>query len=389
MDSRPGSFKVYFVPYLTAAILFIGGYFWGFHYLSQQPGFPASSETIRIWAPIVLVFIPTLLLRPLALRLVHKESQAPLTFNLLFSSALGMALPPLLWGMGYDLLYVVLAFVLGMVGVVYLLRQAAVKVPARTQVPISHNSPYHDAVPVHDDGHAYSHGTNGHSTPPPRFQPRRRAQNILYNFVPRQGYFVTPILIDINVVVFLLMSWQARSIFSYPMEMLLQWGADNGPLVVAGQYWRVLTSTFLHGGGLIHIFSNMYALMFAGIVLEPVLGIRRYTFMYLMAGIVASITSIVVHWNVVGTGASGAVFGMYGGLIALMVGKIPSPHLDRIAMGSMVFFVAYNLAFGMIPGIDNAAHIGGLVTGFLIGLLYLPGLRKQDRLQRQRIYGAD
>ncbi|HEY0273669.1 MAG TPA: rhomboid family intramembrane serine protease, partial [Chitinophaga sp.] len=182
---------------------------------------------------------------------------------------------------------------------------------------------------------------------------------------------------------FLLMAWQARSIFTFPMEMLMQWGADNGPAVVSGEYWRVLTCTFLHGGGIIHIFSNMYALMFAGIILEPVMGPRRYAFMYLAAGILASITSIVVHWNVVGTGASGAVFGMYGGLIALMVGKIPSPHLNRITMSSMVFFVAYNLAFGLIPGIDNAAHIGGLVTGFLIGMLYVPGLRKEARQRRE------
>lgn len=361
MQTKTGSFKVYFFPFLITAVLFIALYFFGLYELTGLQGFTLT-EDMLVWGPVLLVLLPCLLLRPRAKRLVHRESKNPLTGNILFASALAMALPLILLGMGYPLIYQGLGFVLGLVGVFYLMLQTEVK----DETPVE----------VHTQtGEPFQYRPHPEERP---LRPVRRRVGPWFYLRPRPGYFITPIIIDLNIIVFVIMAIQARALFGFSIETLMQWGANNGNAVlVQHQYYRLLAAVFVHGGGLIHIFSNMYALLFAGVVLEPVLGSKRYAIMYLLTGILASVTSILVHPDVVSSGASGAVFGMYGGLIALMVARISSPHIDRVTMSSMIFFVGYNLAFGLIPGIDNAAHIGGLVTGFIIGLIYVPSLRSK------------
>ncbi|PUZ23193.1 hypothetical protein DCC81_22620 [Chitinophaga parva] len=368
MQTKTGSFKVFFFPFLYTAVLFIALYIFGLYRLRNVPGI-AITEDMLVWGPVLLVVIPCLLLRPRAKRLVHRESKSTLTGNLLFAAALAMALPLVLMGMGYPPMYQALGFVLGLVGVFYLMLQTEVK---GTQAPVQVYS---------QGGEHFAYRPHPDERP---LRPVRPRANPLFFLRPRPGYFVTPIIIDLNILVFIIMVIRTGALFGFSSETLMQWGANNGyAVLIQHQYYRMLTAVFVHGGGLIHIFSNMYALLFAGVVLEPVLGAKRYAIMYLLTGIMASAVSIFIHPDVVSSGASGAVFGMYGGLIALMVARISSPHIDRVTMGSMIFFVGYNLAFGLIPGIDNAAHIGGLVTGFIVGLLYVPGLRKRIRGLRE------
>ena len=211
-------------------------------------------------------------------------------------------------------------------------------------------------------------------------KPDKEAQNEMQEFLdflrPKDGYFVTPILIYINIGIFLLMVIMGLGFISFKGQDLLNWGANYGPLIKNGEWWRLLTSTFLHGG-LIHLIANMYGLLFVGIFLEPLLGRKKYLTVYLLTGILASVTSILWYDAIVSVGASGAIFGLYGIFLALLLTKVYPPDFTKAFLISTAIFIGYNLLMGLTGGIDNAAHIGGLLSGFAIGLVLYPILKRQ------------
>ncbi|HSY60504.1 MAG TPA: rhomboid family intramembrane serine protease [Cytophaga sp.] len=194
-------------------------------------------------------------------------------------------------------------------------------------------------------------------------------------FKPKEGFLITPILMYLNIGVFLAMFFTGFGFMSFKSEDLIVWGANYGPLTTNGEWWRLLSNTFLHGG-FIHVLANMYGLLFVGIFLEPVLGKMKYIGVYLVTGIIASAASIWWNGTVVSIGASGAIFGLYGAFLALLVTGIFPKEMGKAFMISTLIFVGYNLVIGILGnGTDNAAHIGGLVSGFLIGLVLYPGLK--------------
>jgi rhomboid protease GluP len=192
---------------------------------------------------------------------------------------------------------------------------------------------------------------------------------------PRDGFFITPLLIYANLIIFFAMVFSGLGFISFKGEDLLTWGANFGPLTKDGEWWRLFTSTFLHGG-VMHVAANMYGLLFVGIFLEPVLGKAKYLLTYLVTGILASIASIWWYESTVSVGASGAIFGLYGLFLALMLTKVFPPSLGKALLLSTVVFIGFNLIMGLVGGIDNAAHIGGLLSGFVIGLILSPALKK-------------
>jgi len=204
-----------------------------------------------------------------------------------------------------------------------------------------------------------------------------KAKSFASFFLPREGYYITPIIIDLNIVVFILMLLSGVSAFEPDSASLITWGADLRGLTLAGEWWRLLTSTFLHIG-IFHIAFNMYALLYIGVLLEPYLGKLRFATAYLLTGLMASLTSIATHPNTISAGASGAIFGMYGVFLALLTTSIIDKKTRSALFASIGVFVAYNLMNGMKAGIDNAAHMGGLVTGLVIGYAYFPSLKKSD-----------
>jgi rhomboid protease GluP len=138
-----------------------------------------------------------------------------------------------------------------------------------------------------------------------------------------------------------------------------------------GEPWRLVTSAFLHLG-IVHLAFNMYVLAAIGPLVERLFGRVRFLAVYLTAAITGSLVSLLVHRNIVAVGASGAIFGLYGALAAFLQrerGVMPRVLVNR--MGKMAFgFIAYNLVFGFaVPGIDNAAHVGGLFGGAAAGWL--------------------
>jgi rhomboid protease GluP len=122
----------------------------------------------------------------------------------------------------------------------------------------------------------------------------------------------------------------------------------------------------------------MYALLYVGGLLEKKFGKHRFLLVYIITGIFASIASISYNENIVSIGASGAIFGIYGLFVALLISKnyrIPEESRQNL-ISSILIFIGYNLFYGFTKeGIDNAAHIGGLVSGFIIGFAYYPAFR--------------
>jgi membrane associated rhomboid family serine protease len=118
-----------------------------------------------------------------------------------------------------------------------------------------------------------------------------------------------------------------------------------------------------------HLFANMYALIFVGTILEPFLGKTKYLFLYLLTGILASVASIWWYDAAISVGASGAIFGLYGFFLAILLLKKLPADVNKAFLTSTLVFVGFNLLMGFTGGIDNAAHIGGLVGGFLLGIV--------------------
>jgi membrane associated rhomboid family serine protease len=159
---------------------------------------------------------------------------------------------------------------------------------------------------------------------------------------------------------------------------LLPLGANYRPLTIdAGQWWRLVTHIFLHGG-IMHLLLNMAGLLFAGFLLEPALGKSRLALVYLFTGIVAGLTSLWWNATVVSVGASGAIFGLYGVFLSLLTARYFPPAFNRAYTVGVLIFVGLNLLIGMVSkGIDNAAHMGGLISGLLAGYMLYPTLKAQ------------
>ncbi|WGQ10021.1 rhomboid family intramembrane serine protease [Pedobacter gandavensis] len=200
-------------------------------------------------------------------------------------------------------------------------------------------------------------------------------KGVLSIFVPGNGYFVTPILLNINLLVFILMVLMGVNAFNPDGESLISWGANFKPITTAGEPWRLLNNCFLHIG-IFHLLMNMYALVFIGAILEPYLGKTRFAAAYLLAGIGASAASLWWHDMTISAGASGAIFGMYGVFLALLTTDFIHKDIRKNLLTSISVFVGYNLLNGLKGGIDNAAHIGGLLSGLIIGYALIPSLKK-------------
>jgi rhomboid protease GluP len=198
-------------------------------------------------------------------------------------------------------------------------------------------------------------------------------KNLLW---PKPGFVVTPIVINLNLLIFIIMVCCGLGFISFDAADLLAWGGNYRPSIRDGEYWRLLTNMFLHGG-LIHIVFNMYGLLFVGIILEPMLGSYKYAALYLVTGVLASITSVCWHPATVSVGASGAIFGLYGAFLALLTTNLFPPQVKKSFLLNTAVFVGYNLLFGLAGGIDNAAHIGGLLSGLLGGYILSPFLKKE------------
>ena len=196
--------------------------------------------------------------------------------------------------------------------------------------------------------------------------------------------FATYTIIGINVLVFLLMAIDgAGLIVPEPNGLVhLRWGSNFAPLTLSGDWWRLMTNVFIHFGA-IHIAMNMYCLYSIATYLEPLLGKQKYVTAYLCTGVIASLTSLWWHNDPSNSaGASGAIFGMYGLFLAFLTTAIIPASVRKSLLRSIGIFVVFNLAYGMKSGVDNAAHVGGLVSGFIIGYAYVFAIKKEKEQEQ-------
>lgn len=195
---------------------------------------------------------------------------------------------------------------------------------------------------------------------------------------PHYGFWLTPLLLVSNVLIYLLMALGTQSGFeSFAVPTLLSWGASYGPAIAHGQWWRLLSSTFLHGGFL-HLANNMASLWLLGSLLEPPVGTGRLAVLYVAAGLSGSLASLAWHPATVGVGASGAIFGLMGAALVLAWRQALPESLRGLVFLLAVISGGISLLFGfLMPGIDNAAHLGGLLAGAFLGLLFSPAVRRR------------
>ena len=185
----------------------------------------------------------------------------------------------------------------------------------------------------------------------------------------RKTAYVNTAIIIINVLCFLYLELQGST---ENAGFMLAHGAMFAPLVVDhGQYYRLVTSVFMHFG-VSHLMNNMLVLFVLGDNLERALGHVKYLIFYLLCGVGANVVSMTVNLMTgslsVGAGASGAIFGVVGGLVyAVGVNRGRLEDLTSRQLGVMILLTLYHGFTSM--NIDNAAHIGGLAAGILLGIL--------------------
>jgi membrane associated rhomboid family serine protease/Flp pilus assembly protein TadD len=199
------------------------------------------------------------------------------------------------------------------------------------------------------------------------------------------SFLITTGLIGLNVLVFLIMVLRGVSPLLPSPQEAIAFGADYGPYTLNGQWWRLATSMFVHFG-IVHIGLNMWCLWNLGRAAEQLMGRASYLLAYFVSGIFSSIASVYWHPMGASAGASGAIFGMAGVLVSYVYLKKTPAHLkiNSKMLGSLGTFIAYNLAFGALPGISNAAHIGGLVMGLAVGAV-LPAAGASEPARRTRL----
>lgn len=183
------------------------------------------------------------------------------------------------------------------------------------------------------------------------------------------------------VIIYVVSSAISGGLFQPDLATLVLLGAKVNDLIAQGQYWRLLTATFLHAN-LIHIFFNGYALYALGPEAERIYGTRRFLGLYFLAGLAGSLASYLMS-PAISVGASGAIFGLIGGLGVFY-------YLNRAALGAfgkaqvqnMVAIAMVNLFIGFASQgtIDNWGHMGGLAGGALAGLALAPRLRVNANL---------
>jgi rhomboid protease GluP len=202
---------------------------------------------------------------------------------------------------------------------------------------------------------------------PPKLTDRLRAQ------VPHLP--ATWALIAANVLTFAALLTAGGGLWHSAGGVALEWGANFGPATQDGQWWRLGSALFIHFG-LLHLSMNMTALWDAGRLVERMFGHRRFLAIYFVAGLAGNLASLVAHGSgTVSAGASGAIFGVYGALLAYVWQERKQIHsfdFRWLFWGALAFMaLAISLGF-VIAGIDNAAHLGGLATGTLSGFALMP-----------------
>ncbi len=183
----------------------------------------------------------------------------------------------------------------------------------------------------------------------------------------------TKILLALNILVMVAFTIANPTMLLVPeKQSLIDFGANFGLLTCTGQQWRLFSYMFLHVG-ILHLAVNMYALYKVGPPAEDLFGWKNYLIIYLFSGVMGSLASCLVNPMLVSSGASGAIFGVYGSLLAFMYvqrDQFPQKTLHNHALMAVCFLIC-NVFYGfLVPEMDSFAHYGGLLAGAFSGFLF-------------------
>jgi len=186
--------------------------------------------------------------------------------------------------------------------------------------------------------------------------------------------WVTWLLIGVNVLAFVALLSAGAGFWHSSSSVQLAWGASFGPATKDGEWWRLGSAMFLHFG-VLHLGMNMWALWDGGQLVERMYGHARFATLYFVSGLTGNLVSLIVQGDrAVSGGASGAVFGIYGALLVFLWRERLQLHPSEfrwLFWGAAGFSVATIVLGFLVPGIDNAAHIAGFVSGILIGMVFV------------------
>lgn len=204
------------------------------------------------------------------------------------------------------------------------------------------------------------------------------------------GIPITKLLVAINLLIFVAMLASGAGLWHSSNGVQLAWGANFGPATQEGEWWRLGTAMFLHFG-LVHLTLNLWALWDAGQLVERMYGHARFTAIYFASGLAGNLLSLVAHKGLaISGGASGAIFGIYGALLVFLWcerDRLHPPEFRWFFWGAMAFAMI-SLGFGLaITGIDNAAHIGGFVTGLLGGMIFVDPATATINRKASHVFG--
>lgn len=205
-----------------------------------------------------------------------------------------------------------------------------------------------------------------------------KIKNVIYLFYPQSGYMVTPIIVNLNIIYFILLFGALivshinahGNLEGVADKVFLLFGVGERNHILAGEFWRLLTQLFIHFS-FSHLFFNMYTLIYIGLMIENKLGAGKTLAIYLMGGACASLLTIYTHHSGLLGGASGAILGMFGAFLALLISNAFEKNANKALLISTVILVTYMLINGYFgKHVDNTAHVGGLVSGFIFGYLF-------------------
>ncbi len=235
-----------------------------------------------------------------------------------------------------------------------------------------------DDPPMYDERHPFptQEPVHGEARPvPPPTEPRQVQIRI-----PLSRPWVYKVLLGINIAVYLLSCALSGSLQPTNAVLNLLGEKNNVQIFLDGQYWRFLTAMFLHGG-LLHILFNAYALYILGPQTEQVYGTPRFLGLYFIAGFAGGVASYGLS-PIPSVGASGAIFGLIGGLAAFYyLNRQTLGDMARQQLGGLITVIMLNLFIGLSSStIDNFAHLGGLFGGIVVGALLSPRYYLDARL---------
>lgn len=216
----------------------------------------------------------------------------------------------------------------------------------------------------------YYEGKGVYMNPYDQFSPQYQEESDFKRFmISRKQVPVNTFLIFLNLLVFAAVELTGSALDTMHMY---RWGAGYAPAIIVGkEYYRLVTAMFLHFG-IQHLGNNMLVLLFLGDCLERNIGKFKYLLIYFVGGVGANILStcyeVIKKDGAVSAGASGAVFAVIGAMIYILL--INKGHIESFTAKRLIFMAALSLYLGITSaGIDNMAHFGGLIFGFLLGIL--------------------